>query len=507
MGAFLLWRFWKAAPDKPRLRLFIRTGLALLLLAVLALWGLTPLFHVRLFRLLYDWAPGFNRFRGMSKFAVPASAFLVLLSGIGLDRLLRAEKVNARLSAAPLLLAALLIGLGAGMVASAGPTQPSPWWWSAMRSVRDTARIHFPSPAYDDAGFVRRSQIHAGKSLLWAAMPCAIAGICLLSLKSPRKLGLCLAALGMGEMLIFAWSLDASFDLSKSTFGLLKNFFQSHPGDFRVLLQPIESSSDAAAAHYTGFLDPLESDAVMASGGCDVWGYGPLVPGRYGQFLTFTQGVPPNEVDPSLKFPLYWPIYKMFRCRYGIVPVIPAPQRDSAPPSAPMLLTRPHDALPHVALVRNYLLLTQRDDIFGALLDPDFHPDRQVILESRPDPEPAPAPKEEPGHAEVVESESSTDRLVITADTPTPAVLLVTDDYSAGWRARPMDPGPQQRYEILPANYCLRAVPLQAGHHKILMEFTPRGFRIGCWISIVATCAWLAVLGWLLGGKRKAVTS
>ena len=102
IGVVLLLRFWKAAADRPRLRLFIRTALVLLLSAVLALWWFTPLFHVRLFRLLYDWAPGFSRFRGMSKFAMPASAFLVLLSGIGLDRLVRAEKVNARLAAAPL---------------------------------------------------------------------------------------------------------------------------------------------------------------------------------------------------------------------------------------------------------------------------------------------------------------------------------------------------------------------------------------------------------------------
>ena len=67
-----------------------------LVLLLLALGSHTPLF-----RLLYDCVPGFNRFRGMSKFAVQASAFIVLLSGIGLDRLVRAAKVDRRLAAAP----------------------------------------------------------------------------------------------------------------------------------------------------------------------------------------------------------------------------------------------------------------------------------------------------------------------------------------------------------------------------------------------------------------------
>jgi hypothetical protein len=421
----------------------------------------------------------------MSKFAVPASAFLILLSGIGLDRLLRAEKVNQRLAAAPLLLAALLIGLGAGMAVSVGPTQPAPWWWRVMRVVRDTPEIHLLRSTYDDAAFAQRAQTDAGKSLLWAAVPCAIAGVCLLFLKSPRKLGLCLAVLGMGEMLLFARSLETSFDLSKSAFGQLKDFFQSHPSDFRVL-------------------QPLEGDFVMAAGGYDIWGYGPLMPGRYGQFIAFTQGYDPDKPDPVLKFRLYLPIYKMLRCRYSILPAIPA---------------QVHDILPHVALMRNYLLLMKRDDIFETLIDPGFDPSRQVILESRPDPEPAPSAQ--PGYAAVVES--GTDYLVIEAETDQPALLLVTDDYSAGWRARPLEPspsttaqgrpehgrmgGPQSRYEVMPANYCLRAVPLQAGHHKILMEYAPRGYRIGWWISIVATAAWLAALGWLLARKRKAAAA
>ena len=465
VGAALLWKFWNAAAEKPKLRLFIRTALVLLLAAVLALWWLTPLLHVRLFRLLYDWAPGFNRFRGMSKFAVPATAFLVLLSGVGLDKLLRAEKVNMRLAAVPLLLAALLIGLGAGLALSVGQTQPAPWWWRILRVVRDTPQIHMVQTLYDDATFVRQAQVHSGKALLWAAVPCAIAGICLLSLKSPRKLGLCLAVLGMGEMLIFAWSLETTFHLQKTAF-VLKDFFESHPGDFRVL-------------------QPAQGDFVMAAGGYDVWGYGPLVPARYGQFLAFTQGVKPDEAEPALAFRWHLPIYDMLRCRYSIFPAVKA---------------QIHEIMPRVALLRDYILLTKRDDIFATLMNVQFDEVSQVILESRPDPEPAPSPR--PGYAAV--AESGTDYLVIEAATDTPALLLVTDDYSAGWRARPLgEKGPQSRYEILPANYCLRAVPLKTGHHKILMEYAPRGFRIGRWISIVAAAGWIVAFGWMLARRSR----
>jgi len=268
----------------------------------------------------------------------------------------------------------------------------------------------------------------------------------------------------MGEMLLFAWPLETSFDLNKSALGL-KDFFQNHPGDFRVL-------------------QPREGDFVMAGGGYDVWGYGPLVPARYAQFICVSQGIDPERAEPSLLFKLYHPIYEMIRCRYSILPAIKA---------------QVHDILPHVALIRDYRLLTKRDDILAALIDVRFEPDRQVILESRPDPEPAPADK--PGYAAVVDS--GTDYLVIEAETDQPALLLVTDDYSAGWRVRPLESGPQSRYEVMPANYCLRAVPLKAGHHKILMEYAPRGFRIGRWISIVAAAGWLAALGWVMIKKPR----
>jgi len=221
----------------------------------------------------------------------------------------------------------------------------------------------------------------------------------------------------------------------------------------------------------------------MAVGGYDVWGYGPLAPARYAQFMCFTQGIAPERAEPSMLFKIYLPIYQMIRCRYTVFPAI-----------QPQI----HDILPRVLLIRNYRLLTSRDDIFDALIDASFDPASQMILESPPDP--PPAPSEKPGYAAVLES--NTDRLVIEAETDHPAILLVTDGYSVGWRARPLESGPQSRYEILPANYCLRAVPLKAGHHKSLMEFAPRGFRIGKWISIAASAGWLAAFGWWLTARK-----
>jgi len=83
--------------------------------------------------------------------------------------------------------------------------------------------------------------------------------------------------------------------------------------------------------------------------------------------------------------------------------------------------------------------------------------------------------------------ESSASQLTVEADLPQPAILLITDAYSSGWQARPLNGSVQQVYKVLPANYVLQAIPLSQGHHRIRLEYLPRGVHAGMWISIAAT--------------------
>jgi uncharacterized membrane protein YfhO len=113
-----------------------------------------------------------------------------------------------------------------------------------------------------------------------------------------------------------------------------------------------------------------------------------------------------------------------------------------------------------------------------------------VILEQEPSIKPAGLSP--PGWAKVVES--STDALTIEAELSAAAILLVTDAYSSHWRARAMSGSSQQDYTVMPANYCLRAIPLAAGRHRIRLEYRPAGFLIGRWVSLAAVGAYLAAL-------------
>src|SRR5256712_11783097 len=59
--------------------------------ALLALGNSTPLF-----RILFDWIPLFDRFRGAGKFIFITALVLVLLAGFGLERILRERHVPMR---------------------------------------------------------------------------------------------------------------------------------------------------------------------------------------------------------------------------------------------------------------------------------------------------------------------------------------------------------------------------------------------------------------------------
>ena len=85
----------------------------MLVLMLLALGAHTPLF-----RLLYDWVPGFARFRGMSKFTWQAELFLVVLAAGGLDRLLRARQVDGRFVAGVFVAVGVLLARRAWIVCS-----------------------------------------------------------------------------------------------------------------------------------------------------------------------------------------------------------------------------------------------------------------------------------------------------------------------------------------------------------------------------------------------------
>jgi len=78
----------------------------------------------------------------------------------------------------------------------------------------------------------------------------------------------------------------------------------------------------------------------------------------------------------------------------------------------------------------------------------------------------------------------------------------MTDAYAKGWTATPLPGSVQTNYNVMPANYAMRAIPLAAGTHRMRLEYVQPGLAAGVQTSLLATLL-LAVLIIVPAFRRK----
>jgi hypothetical protein len=246
-----------------------------------------------------------------------------------------------------------------------------------------------------------------------------------------------------------------------------------HPGDYRILNAPHPNSA-------------------LVTGAYDGWGYDPSVTRRYAELMQWSQGEDLSIASQHMTFRDFHPVHSMLRLKYRIEESEGVARITSAQ-VAPMK---------HVELIGAYRVRTGRDSILAALGETGFDPLKEVILEREPEPVPVAAAAR--GHVQV--TRQGTDFLEIDADVSAPSVLLVTDAWTPAWRAMSLPGSAAERYELMPANYALRAVPLGPGKHRLRLEYAPASFRIGVALSLLAWLAWLVagVMLWRRKGSAHA---
>jgi len=407
--------------------------------ALLALGNSTPLFRV-----LFDWLPLFDRFRGAGKFIFMTALVLVLFAGYGLDRVLRERAVPMR---AVWTGGAIAIALGVAALALRAID------WSAV-----TEAVLVPGQTFADRRSLGASQAFASLGLLLASLTLAAAvGVALWARREPRVVFL-LGGLAIAEVFAFARMQRTTFDTAQLDVPELRRFFAERPGDYRIL-------------------NLWNPNTAMSTGALDAWGYDPGVTRRYAELMTWSEGGKPGAATNYVTFQRFHPLLSMLRVKYVV-----AVENNRMTIHLPAL-----PPLPRLALVGSYRVHRHREEVLGAIGDASFDPRKEVILEQEPKPVPLAAGAQ--GSARIVRE--GTDFLEVEADLPAPAILLVTDAWARGWRAAPLQGSSQESYELLPANYALRGVALAAGQHRLRLEYAPTALHAGAIISALAWTAWL----------------
>ncbi len=149
-------------------------------------------------------------------------------------------------------------------------------------------------------------------------------------------------------------------------------------------------------------------------------------------------------------------------------------------------------ALPRAFLVGRYEVVPDLEAHRQRLLDPSLDLRQTVLLREAPDMEISAIDSSSTISVELVRFGPREIVWQVTTDAPR---LLVVDEiyYPAGWRA--VVDG--QSVPILQANYLLRAVPVPAGEHTVVMRFDPISHVWGLRITAIAT---LLVYGSVLIG-------
>jgi len=427
-----------AASRTPGRRALLATAAVALLLAF---GDNTPLYRV-----LYDWLPWYDKFRATGKFIFFASLILVLFAGCGLDRILRNSTVPAGALWSWGALSAALLAAGAVLHA----IDWVPLYALIMRSGQTYVEPHA------DVALVAASGAFASYGLMAAGLTlAATAGLALWARRTPRA-ALLLGVLAVAEVFAFARTQRPTFDSALIVIPQLREVIARDPGDYRILNLHAANSS-------------------FLTGVRDAWGYDPAVARRYAEFVTWSAGNDPGLATQYVQFHRFHPLLAMLRVKY-VVEV-----KDNV-----MTMTPGKAPLRQVELIGAYQVRSGREAILRALDAPSFDPRKEVILEREPQPAPVAAASQ--GRAAVVRQ--GTDYLEIEADVAAPSVLLVTDAWTPAWRARALPGSSASGYEVMPANYALRAVALGPGQHRLRMEYAPTGFRIGLIVSVLAWMAW-----------------
>jgi hypothetical protein len=138
-------------------------------------------------------------------------------------------------------------------------------------------------------------------------------------------------------------------------------------------------------------------------------------------------------------------------------------------------------ALPRAWIVPEVKILKTKEEIFKELISPEFDPWKTVILEEEIKmqktkekekiKESFPIPK-------IVKYQP--EKVIIETTLAKDGFLVLSDSYYPGWKV--FVDGKEDK--ILKANYIMRAVKLNKGHHKIEFIYDPLSFKLGLIISL-----------------------
>jgi hypothetical protein len=149
---------------------------------------------------------------------------------------------------------------------------------------------------------------------------------------------------------------------------------------------------------------------------------------------------------------------------------------------------------PRAFVVHRAVVAGSADEAKAIISDPGFDPMSVAVFESAP-----PEAWDDPGPRTSSAAIGSyrLNEIRVTTESDAPGYLVLSEVWYPGWKAT-VDGA---EAPVLRADWCLRAVPIDAGTHEVVLEFSPSSFAAGAWISSLSLA--LAVAGIVYTRKKE----
>ncbi len=151
---------------------------------------------------------------------------------------------------------------------------------------------------------------------------------------------------------------------------------------------------------------------------------------------------------------------------------------------------------PRCRMVYGYTIEKIEDAILPRLYDPSFDYKKSVVLEEQP------ALAVDTGAADTAWSATITsyslNKINVDVTTAANGLLVLSEIHYPSWKAT-IDGNPAPLYR---ADYALRAIPVEKGHHTVSCYFSEGVFKKGLLLSLLSLAITLGLAGWWLWRER-----
>ncbi|PID56528.1 hypothetical protein CSB45_10900 [candidate division KSB3 bacterium] len=158
------------------------------------------------------------------------------------------------------------------------------------------------------------------------------------------------------------------------------------------------------------------------------------------------------------------------------------------------------NVLPRAYAVHKAYLAQSKDEAFSIMQHPSFHPYESVVIEEQP--QTALSANATPSLQSMVEiSHYQTRTIKMHATMAGDGFVVLSEKFYPGWKAY-VDGHDTTIYK---ANYTLQAIALSKGEHEIIFRFEPVQYMLGLWITILSSCSFLVFAAYrrYMSSKRR----